>query len=86
LAFLPAGIEQDGADAELIMAFTESRGSDNHALAYDGFGRELPVFDRWLDGGDRKAAKAKALHDQGLRLLLGYGTGSRVFRHRLDVI
>jgi hypothetical protein len=86
LAFLPARIEQDGADAELVMAFPEGGGTDHHALAHDGFGRELPVLDRRLHGGDRKAAKSKTLRDQGLRLLLGHGTGSRVIRHRLDVI
>ena len=85
MAFLPARIEQHSADAELVMAFTEGGGSYHHALAHDSLGRKLSVFDRRLNGGDRKAAKAKALRDQGLRLLLGHGTGSRVIRHRLDV-
>ena len=44
------------------------------------------AFDRRLNGGDRKTAKTKAFRDQGLRLLLGHGTGTRVSRHRLDVI
>jgi hypothetical protein len=68
------------------MAFTKRRRPDHHTLAHNGLGGELPVLDRGLHGGDRKAAKLKAVRDQGLRLLLGHGTGSRVFRHRLDVI
>jgi hypothetical protein len=80
------GVQQDGADAELVMAFTESGGTHHQAFSRHGFGRKFPAFDSGLYGGDRKTAKSKAIRDQGLWHLLGYGTGSRVSRHRLDVI
>ena len=86
LAFLAAGVQQDGADAELVVAFAERGGAHHDGFARHGLGGELPAFDRRLHGGDRKTAKPKAVRDQGLRLLLGHGTGSRVSRHRLDVI
>ena len=86
LPLLAAGIEQDGADAELVVSLTEHGGPHHNRFARDSFGGKLSALYRWLHGGDRKAAKTQAIRDQGLGLLLGHGTGSRVIRHRLDVI
>jgi hypothetical protein len=68
------------------VALPERRGSDHDGFARNSFGREFSAFYRGLYGGDRKTAKSKAIRDQGLGLLLGHGTGSRVSRHSLDVI
>ena len=86
LALLSAGIAEDRADPEPVMALTEDGGAHDEAFSHDCLGREFPAFDSGLYGRDRKTAKSKAIRDQGLRLLLGHGTGSRVSRHRLDVI
>ena len=45
---LPRGIEEHGADAELVVALTEGGGAHHTALAHNGLGRELPAFDRRL--------------------------------------
>ena len=86
LAFFAPGVQQDRADAEHVVALAERGGADHDALADDGLGGEFSAFNRGLHGGDRKPAEFEALRDQGLRLLLGHGTGSRVSRHSLDVI
>ena len=46
LPLFTAGIEEDGADAELVMAFTEGRGTHHHGFPRPGLWREFPAFDR----------------------------------------
>ena len=41
LAFLAAGIEQDGADAELVVSLTEHGGPHHNRFTHNGFGREI---------------------------------------------
>ena len=46
LALFAAGIEEDGADAELVVALPEGGGAHHDGFARHGLGGELPALDR----------------------------------------
>ena len=85
LALLALRVQQDGTDAQLVMAFTEGLCTDHDSFAGERLGGKLPPFDSRLNVRDRETTKSKAIRDRSFGRLLGWGIGSRVSRHRLDI-
>ena len=86
LAFLAFGIEQHRADSELVVSFAEYGRSDYEPLPRERLRWKRTSVHDGLHGSDREPAKTQAFRDQGLRFFAGSGTGSRISRHKLDVI